>query len=111
MLCEVCDGIFRGDFLDQQWQAHHRNVTDLYQAALNECWLCQQLWKSLIQDYWGHHGHSKDMTREEKNQLLIQHVSIILTLCMPYTTNQPPNIASVHFSLLLIHPLIDSDDA
>lgn len=76
MLCKVCDEIFRGKFLNGQWQAHHINVTDLQQAVLKECWVCERLWGAMITTYWGHDGSAKNITTEKKERLLIRNVRI-----------------------------------
>lgn len=49
MLCQVCDGIFQGELRDETWRPHHKALKDLYQAANNKCWICEELWKNIVE--------------------------------------------------------------
>ncbi|CZR53734.1 uncharacterized protein PAC_03614 [Phialocephala subalpina] len=44
MLCEVCNGVFRGSFLDRVRQGHHANIKDLQQASQEGCYICEKIW-------------------------------------------------------------------
>ena len=47
MLCGVCQRIFRGELIVDEYHTHHRTRQELQVAAEQEsCHICAQLWRS-----------------------------------------------------------------
>lgn len=76
MLCQTCEGIFRGKFDKVNRQPHHGTVDSLYQALLVKCWICEQLWECLVTEYCYYHKPSEGISPEEKLSLVIKYVSM-----------------------------------
>jgi len=76
MLCQACQRIFQGNFHGDKryrnYQDHQANISNLYQSAREECWICTQLFEILLERYWTHDLSHISSTPAEDALLLVQ---------------------------------------
>jgi hypothetical protein len=76
MLCQSCLTSFQAayeavqlkrprDILYKSSETHQESLSDLYQSILEECWICRQLWASMLYNWRSERDYESDFSKHD----------------------------------------------